>query len=123
MPGYKSIIRGHGVIGAIVFLLLVPAAIVIAKFYDRNPRLALRLHIWLQIITVFLVTAVFALGWLAVGPARSLTNPHHGIGLTLYVLILLQVIGGALIHRTEKGRDRLRIPLKLFVSKMSIFLS
>lgn len=116
MPGYKSTIRGHGIVAAIVFLLVVPAAIMIAKFFDRNPRLALRLHIWLQVITVFLVTAAFALGWLAVGPARSLTNPHHGIGLAIYVMVLVQVIWGSLIHRTEKGRDRLRIPLKLFVS-------
>jgi hypothetical protein len=116
MPGYHSTIRGHGIVAAITFMLVLPAAIMIARFYHRSPALALRLHIWLQILTVALTTVVFILGWVAVGPARSLTNPHHGIGLTIYVLILVQAIGGCIIHRREKGKQRYRIPLRLYVS-------
>lgn len=113
---YHRLIIGHGVLAAIVFLLIVPSAIFIAKFYYRNPRLALRLHIWLQILTVGLLTVVFILGWVAVGPERSLTNPHHGIGVAIYVLILVQAIGGGLIHHIEKGKARWRLPLKLMVA-------
>ncbi|KAF2756520.1 hypothetical protein EJ05DRAFT_532468 [Pseudovirgaria hyperparasitica] len=115
MPGYHSIIKGHGIVAAITFLGVVPAAIMIAAFYHRNARMALRYHIWLQILTVLLSTVVFVLGWFAVGQARSLTNPHHGIGLTLYIFILLQATFGAWTHHREKGKDRIRIPFKLFL--------
>lgn len=113
---YHVLIRGHGVIAAINFLLIVPSAIMIARFYGRNPRWALRLHIWLQILTVALSTVVFILGWFAVGPERSLTNPHHGIGLALYVLVLTQAIGGWWVHGREKGKRPVFLPLKVMVS-------
>ncbi|KAI4761374.1 hypothetical protein E4T52_06488 [Aureobasidium sp. EXF-3400] len=113
LPQYHRLIIGHGVVAALVFLLIVPSAIFVARFYYRNPRLALRLHIYLQILTVALVTVVLVLGWFAVGPERSLSNPHHGIGVALYTLVLVQFFGGALIHRIEKGKSRWKIPLKL----------
>jgi len=116
MPGYNSIIKGHGVVAAVTFLFIVPGAIFMARFYHRNPRMALRLHIWLQIMTVLLSTAAFILGFQAVGTKRSLTNPHHGIGVALYTLVLVQAFGGCLIHRTEKGKERFKVPLRLMVS-------
>lgn len=116
LPQYHRLIIGHGVVAALIFLLIVPSAIFIARFYYRNPRLALRLHIYLQILTVALITVVLILGWFAVGPERSLSNPHHGIGVALYTLVLVQFFGGALIHRIEKGKSRWKIPLKLMVS-------
>ncbi len=112
---YHLLIRGHGVVAAITFLLIVPAAIITIRFYAGNPRRAVRIHIWLQILTVLLSTAVFALGWLAVGPNRSLTNPHHGIGLAIYVLILAQAIGGAWVHHKEKKKRKLYAPLSATV--------
>ncbi|KAF2192542.1 hypothetical protein K469DRAFT_620937 [Zopfia rhizophila CBS 207.26] len=115
MVGYRNVIKGHGILAAITFLFVIPAAILIARFYHRNPRMALRIHIWLQILTVLISTAVFILGFQAVGTARSLTNPHHGIGVALYVLILVQAFGGAWIHRREKGKERFKIPLKLML--------
>ncbi|KAG9839533.1 hypothetical protein KCU98_g9697, partial [Aureobasidium melanogenum] len=51
LPQYHRLIIGHGVVAALIFLLIVPSAIFIARFYYRNPRLALRLHIYLQILT------------------------------------------------------------------------
>ncbi|TVY73275.1 hypothetical protein LSUE1_G009975 [Lachnellula suecica] len=113
MPGYHSIILAHGVIAAITFLFIVPSAIFTARFYARSPGWALKWHIYLQILTVLLSTVVFILGWFAVGPERSLTNPHHGIGLAIYVIILVQAIGGWWVHRREKGRARRRLPVKL----------
>ena len=115
LPQYHNLIRAHGIIAAITFLLIVPSAIMIVRFYGRNPRMALRYHIWLQILTVLLATVVFVLGWSAVGPSRKLTNPHHGIGLAIYVLILFQAIGGWWVHRREKMKRRLYEPLKVMV--------
>lgn len=114
LPEYHSIIKGHGILAVITFLIIVPAAILIAQFYSRNPRWALRTHIYLQILTVALSTVIFTLGWFAVGPERSLTNPHHGIGTAIYVLILWQGISGWWVHkRAEKHPNPRKLPVKL----------
>ena len=115
LPEYHTLVKGHGVLAAITFLLIVPLAIFTARFGWANPRLALRVHIWLQILTVFLSTVVLTLGWFAVGPNRSLTNPHHGIGVAIYVLIMFQAIYGWLVRKIEKGRVIWRVSMKLMV--------
>jgi hypothetical protein len=122
MSEYHSLVRAHGVIAALVFLFIVPAAIFIPRFYWRDPRLALRMHIWLQILTVLLGTVVLILGWFAVGPERSLSNPHHGIGLAIYVLIMFQAIWGTIVKRWEKGRTVWMVSRKLMVSFMALSL-
>ena len=117
VPEYHSVIRGHGIVAAITFLVIVPTAIMVARFQDRRPVWAIQVHIWLQIITVLLSTVIVILGFIAVGPLRALSNPHHGIGLAIYVMVLNQTIGGWWVHRRmEKGRNRNRVPLTLVVS-------
>lgn len=101
---YHTLIKAHGIIATIVFLFLVPAAIFSARFYTRRPGYAIRYHAYLQILAVLLTTVLFVLGWFAVGPTRSLTNPHHGIGVAIYTLILLQIIGGRII-KNIRGRS------------------
>lgn len=112
---YHKIILGHGVLAAMVFLFIVPAAIFIPRFYWRNPLYAMKFHIWLQIMTVLLSTVILVLGWFAVGPNRSLSNPHHGIGIAIYVLILFQAMYGWLVRKVEKGRQIPKISIKLMV--------
>src|ERR1700753_344456 len=92
LPEYHTLVRVHGILAVITFLFIVPAAIFAARFYWANPRLALRIHVWLQILTVLLSTVILTLGWFCVGPYRSLTNPHHGIGVAIYVMIMFQAI-------------------------------
>ncbi|KAH8668340.1 hypothetical protein BX600DRAFT_496431 [Xylariales sp. PMI_506] len=106
---YHSLILGHGVLAAIVFLLLVPFAVITARFYRGAPGYAVKYHSYLNILAVGLITVVFILGWFAVGPNRSLTNPHHGIGVAIYTLILLQAIGGRLIRNIRKRSIRVMI--------------
>ncbi|KAK3333100.1 hypothetical protein B0T19DRAFT_116730 [Cercophora scortea] len=101
---YHSLITAHGVLAAITFLFLVPIAVLIVRFHTSSPGYAVRYHAYLQVLAVGLSTVVFALGFFAVGPPRSLTNPHHGIGVAIYVLILLQAIGGRLVKHI-RGRS------------------
>ncbi|ODH53609.1 hypothetical protein GX48_00027 [Paracoccidioides brasiliensis] len=117
MAGYHSLIRAHGVLAAITFLCLIPTAILMARFYSPSPYWALRYHIWLHILSLFLSTVVFALGWFAVGPRRSLTNPHHGIGLAIYVMIIVQTFWGWFVHKRTKNKRLYHIPLKLMFHK------
>ncbi|KAI8937419.1 hypothetical protein NX059_005144 [Plenodomus lindquistii] len=115
MVGYKAMITAHGILAAVTFLFVIPAAILMARFYHRNPRTALRFHIWLQVLAVLLSTAAIVLAFQAVGRERSLSNPHHGIGVALYTLVMVQAFGGSVIHRLEKGKERFKIPLKLMI--------
>ncbi|KAF4554183.1 Hypothetical protein D9617_5g070600 [Elsinoe fawcettii] len=115
LPGYQSLVQAHGAIASIIFLLLIPLAITIARFYQRNRRRAIHIHVWIQILVVFLLTVVLILGWFAVGPERSLTNPHHGIGVALYTLVLVQVIGGAIVRKLERRKDRDYVSIKLML--------
>lgn len=112
LPQYHNLILGHGIVAVITFLFVVPAAILIARFY-RSPAWALKFHVYLQVLTVALSTVLFILGFMAVGPERSLTNPHHGIGVALYVLVMVQALAGGCIHKREKGKARRKIPIKL----------
>lgn len=116
MDGYHSMIVAHGVIATIVFLGFVPAAIMIVRYYSFYDRYwAYKYHVWLQVLTLLLSTVVFVLGWFAVGPQRSLTNPHHGIGLALYVMVIFQALWGWLSRKIERGRRHYRSPLILVV--------
>ncbi|PYH50023.1 uncharacterized protein BP01DRAFT_388146 [Aspergillus saccharolyticus JOP 1030-1] len=118
MPEYHTLIVVHGVIATIVFLGLVPISILIVRYYSRwNPYWAFKLHVWCQVLTVMLSTVVFVFGWFAVGPRRSLTNPHHGIGLAIYVLVCFQVLWGWLVHKFERNKRRFHVPLKLVIHR------
>lgn len=118
---YHKIILAHGILGAIVFLLLAPGAIMILRFYTGRPGYALRYHARIQIVGVILLTAAFILGNIAVGPARSLTNPHHGIGVALYVLYLVQFFLSRFIFRIQKARS-LRVTLHQWVGRGTALL-
>lgn len=120
---YHTIIKAHAAIACIIFLFLIPTAITTVRFYQKNRRLAKRVHIWINILVVFLITVVLILGWFAVGPERSLTNPHHGIGVALYTLVLVQVIGGAIVRHMEKWKDRDYIPVKIMVRPCGLRLT
>ncbi|KAI0123840.1 hypothetical protein BJ170DRAFT_98213 [Xylariales sp. AK1849] len=106
---YHSLVTAHGVIAVIVFLFIIPFAVMIARFYRGRPGVGTRYHAYLQVLAVGLTTVVFILGWFAVGPNRSLTNPHHGIGVAIYTLILLQAIGGRFIRHIRKRSIRIMI--------------
>lgn len=117
-PQYYSLILAHGVIAAFIFLGLVPVSVLLIRYSSfRDPFWSFRLHVWIQVLTLLLTTVVFLLGYFAVGPRRSLTNPHHGIGVAIYVMVIFQVLWGWYVHRSERKRRRPDIPLKLVVSE------
>jgi hypothetical protein len=111
---YHKLVLGHGVLAAITFLFIVPAAIFIARFHYPPPQ-AVQYHIYLHILTVLLTTIIVVLGWFSVGPGRSLTNPHHGIGIAIYVLVLFQVMYGWLVRKLQRGRQLGRVSIKMMV--------
>ncbi|KAF2716447.1 hypothetical protein K431DRAFT_289405 [Polychaeton citri CBS 116435] len=120
MPEYHQLILGHGICAFLVFGALVPAAIFWAKYGHSNRQFALKMHVNLQILTLILLTVVFILGFIAVGPPRALTNPHHGIGVAIYVCVFIQFLYGAWAHKREKKRKELPMkePKKFWIHKL-----
>lgn len=122
LPEYHQLILGHGVLAAITFIGIVPAAIFLAKYGSGWPgsRVSFKLHVYLQILTVFLTTVILVLGWFAVGPERSLTNPHHGIGVAIYVLILFQFLFGTCMYRHERKRTAppRKLPSAVYIHRL-----
>ncbi|EHA53857.1 hypothetical protein MGG_04669 [Pyricularia oryzae 70-15] len=101
---YHTLILAHGILATMAFLFLVPAAVMTARFYTGRAGFAVKYHAYMNVLALGLVIVVFILGWFAVGPTRSLTNPHHGIGVAILVLFILQAFGGRLISGI-KGRS------------------
>ncbi|KAI1212185.1 uncharacterized protein F4807DRAFT_361615 [Annulohypoxylon truncatum] len=104
---YHQLVTGHGILAVITFLFVVPAAVMYARF--RPYGSSLRLHAYLQVFAVLLSTVVFVLGYFAVGPSRSLTNPHHGIGVAIYTMIMVQIVGGRLVKHIRRKSFRLML--------------
>ncbi|KAI0881961.1 uncharacterized protein GGS22DRAFT_52977 [Annulohypoxylon maeteangense] len=104
---YHQLITGHGILAVITFLFVIPAAVMYARFRPHGS--SLRLHAYLQVFAVLLSTVVFILGYFAVGPSRSLTNPHHGIGVAIYTMIMVQIVGGRLVKHIRRKSFRLML--------------
>lgn len=117
--GYNKLILAHGIMAAFTFLLFVPSAIMFMRFKRHRPN-AVRFHVWLQILTILTATAIIILGFTAVGPERKLSNPHHGIGLALYIMILFQFFGGAWIRHKERKKRPSYGLLRILVSLYSL---
>lgn len=90
------ILIAHAVIASLGLLLFTPAAILIARY--------LRAHSWfpmhaaLQLLASACLIAAFALGYVTVR-GRHFYDSHTRLGLTLLILVLVQVTLGALAHR------------------------
>ncbi|KAL7921076.1 hypothetical protein ACQKWADRAFT_296857 [Trichoderma austrokoningii] len=113
---YHTIILAHGIMAAMVFLFLVPLSVMLARFYTREPAHAIRYHARLNVFSGLLLTTAFILPFFAVGPSRSLTNPHHGIGVAIYVMFVVQLLGGRLIQHILKSRS-LRVTLHKWLGR------
>ncbi|KAK4140667.1 uncharacterized protein C8A04DRAFT_14724, partial [Dichotomopilus funicola] len=106
---YKQLIQAHGALAAVAFLFLVPIAVMMGQFRrGRNygPRGRRQQRARLDLASVIVATATFVLCFEAVGRRRMLTNPHHIIGVALYVMLLVRFVLGAcwVRPRTEGGR-------------------
>lgn len=102
---YHRIVVAHGVMAALVFLLIVPVSVMMARFYPSRSGYAVVYHARLHVFAGFMILALFILGYFAVGLEWSLTNPHHGIGVAIFVLFILQLVGGRLVRHITKTQS------------------
>ncbi|KAL1895560.1 hypothetical protein Cpir12675_003199 [Ceratocystis pirilliformis] len=101
---YRRLVVAHAVLAAIVFLFIVPFAIFGTRFF-RSASRGRKWHNQLLIFGSLLLLASFMLGFFAVGPKRSLTNPHHGIGVALFVMYACYILGDRLVENIKTERS------------------
>jgi hypothetical protein len=102
---YKAIQPGlmkiHGIIMFVCWAVLVPAGIFAARFFKHawpNTGPSARwfvVHRWVQSGSGILLVVGFALGVIVSGSGSHFTNPHGIIGLTVFLLGILQPINAA----------------------------
>lgn len=91
--------------GTMIFLFIIPFSVMIVRFYSLHPGYAVVYHAQMQVFAALMLLVVFILGFFAVGPERNLSNPHHGIGVAIFVLFALQIVGGRLVRHITKSRS------------------
>ncbi|KAK6503539.1 hypothetical protein TWF481_008553 [Arthrobotrys musiformis] len=115
---YYKLIVVHAVFMCLAMLLFLPFAIFQARFRAyRNPRRAIRSHIVSNCLTLLFLSIGFACGVSATGKERAWTNPHHIIGLTIYVAVWVQVLLGAIVHHRGKFKVTPHLPLRTMLHR------
>ncbi|GAA5986814.1 hypothetical protein JCM10908_000908 [Rhodotorula pacifica] len=95
----RNILIAHAVLGSVAFMILSPAAILIARF-GRDRMSWFPPHWVLNLLSVILVIITFALGTYATG--NEWNDTHKRLGLALFILVLLQATLGLVGHRTRR---------------------
>ncbi|PWW75019.1 hypothetical protein C7212DRAFT_358595 [Tuber magnatum] len=109
---YYRLIVVHGIFAALAILIMIPAAIICARFLyrGRNPRAAMWGHISLNTAALLSLTITFVSGYAAVGQNTWGSNPHHLIGVALYGAVIFQALFGLFIRaRNQKKVIRKKI--------------
>ncbi|KAF3937165.1 hypothetical protein ABW19_dt0200771 [Dactylella cylindrospora] len=115
---YYRLIVVHAVFMCLAILLCIPFGIFTARFRAyKNPRRAIRTHIYSNIFTIVFLTIGFACGYIATTGQRAWTNPHHIIGLTIYSAIMLQALLGVIVHQRGKYRVTPHLPLRTMLHR------
>jgi hypothetical protein len=108
--GYKTFVA-HGFFGAIAFGFLVPFSIGSAWFRDIIPDLWFKFHVYANLMVGGLTVLSFLLAYIqtSLNKGAHFSESHHKFGLALFILVLMQIIGGL----TRITSDRKRIPSEL----------
>lgn len=102
---YHQIVLAHGIMAAFIFLLFVPFSVFCMRFDHGRSGFGRRWHARANVFAGLMLLATFILGYFAVGPERSLSNPHHGLGVAIFLLFILQLVGGSLVRNIKKMRS------------------
>jgi len=105
---YSKLIVAHAVFGSLAAMILAPAAILSARWL-RNTRW-FPAHALLNLATAMSIVITFALGTQAAmsgGHGSQFVGEHasrhHKLGLAVFILVILQSVGGAAIHWLPQG--------------------
>jgi len=112
---YKRLIDVHATFASFTFLLLVPCAIIIARYLKNRNGFGngrwLYVHMGGNILAVIFLLVVFLTGYYAVGKGNVFDNPHHRIGLTIIAAVWLQATLG-LLNAFVFSKPHIRTPIQ-----------
>jgi len=91
----------HATTASVGFLILLPIGAIVARYRTVNP-FWFKIHYFIQLVSTALIIAGFATGVNynndAYDPGRGSNSPHKGLGVALFVIYLVQVALGLIIH-------------------------
>lgn len=107
---HDKVIVVHAIFASIAVLGTAPAAILLGRYLRHNSRW-FAYHRLLNIATVLLIILAFGLGTAAVnsqGAGTQFSGPqhdlHHDLGLTMFLLVLLEGLLGVVAHSVKPFR-------------------
>ncbi|KAN0135578.1 hypothetical protein V8E53_006469 [Lactarius tabidus] len=107
---HDRVIVVHAIFASIAVLGTAPAAILLGRYWRHDSRW-FAYHRLLNSATVLLIILTFGLGTAAVnsqGAGTQFSGPqhdlHHDLGLTLFLLVLLQGLLGVVAHSVKSSR-------------------
>lgn len=128
---YNRLIKIHASLMSITFLLLIPIGIFWSRFYRNFISRWVKIHMILMLSTAtFPFLAAFLCGYFATTP-DNFTSNHTKIGLTIFLLIWIQIFLGIVNHiiycyRTKKNNVSLKRPwhnyIHIFLGRIIFFL-
>jgi len=103
----RSKLVAHATISSLGFLIFLPIGVLIARYRTTNP-FWFKLHYFTQVFAGTLIIAGFALGvnyhHEAYNGGITDVDHHNAIGVTLFILYLVQLVLGSLIHYIKPPR-------------------
>ncbi|PWZ02439.1 hypothetical protein BCV70DRAFT_196678 [Testicularia cyperi] len=116
LSSHDALAAAHAACACIAVLFTIPLALLAARFKanstpnGKSSSSWFRWHVVLNTLSVLLIILAFGLGMGAVATANAGTqysgpdsDIHHKLGLSVFILVLLQALLGALAHFT-RGR-------------------
>ncbi|KAK4052788.1 hypothetical protein OIV83_002075 [Microbotryomycetes sp. JL201] len=91
-------IIAHAVLGSLALMLMTPLAIMIARFLRGSAWYPF--HAGLNMLAAAMVIASFGIGVYVTGD-NHFEDTHQIVGLVLFILFVLQVIGGIVAHNRK----------------------
>lgn len=122
---YNKIVMAHLIFMILTFLVLVPAAILLARFgrtyFNWFPH-----HRNIQLLAIVFIVIGFALGVSAAKPAPLDEQTHYQVGVAVFILFFVQVILGFAAHEYKKRSGNryiafLHIPLGLIIFGLAVW--
>jgi cytochrome b561 len=122
---YNKGVMAHLIFMVLTFLVLVPAAILIARFgrtyFNWFPH-----HRNIQLLAVVFIVIGFALGVSAAKPSPLNEETHYQVGVAVFILFFFQVILGLITHEYKKRSGKrwlgyVHAPLGLIIFGLAVW--
>jgi hypothetical protein len=121
---YNRLVLTHLIFGVLTFLVLVPAAILVARF-GRGAFKWFPHHRNIQIVSSIFLIITYALGNVAAGPAPLAEAVHYQVGTAIFVMFWAQVALGLAAHHVSGGISRiigwLHMPLGIIIFGLAMW--